>query len=166
MQIPEDIIALADELHAHLKHGDLARLGPVDLAFDGTWPDPERAARIILADVAHCAEQDPTGDAPVTATRWRELAEQLRSLDAAIHCAHDSQNLNPGAERLRLVLRGSSVHFYSQDAGLRYTWIRNSYRGFSPETVVGKTDADLIDPGDAAVLTKIKRWVLETGVGA
>src|SRR5687767_14393092 len=99
MPIPEDIIALADELHAHLEHGDLAGLGPVDLAFDGTWPDPERAARIILADVAHCAEQDPKLNGPVSAMRWHELADQLRSLEEAIHRDRDGQELAQGEER-------------------------------------------------------------------
>src|SRR3954453_23085082 len=125
MQIPEDVIALADELHAHLAHGDLARLGGVDLGVDGIWRDPERAARIILADVAHCREQDPTSNGPVTAARWRELADQLRSLEGAIHRALDRAGPEQDDERFRLALRGSPIIVYRQDTELRHTWIYN-----------------------------------------
>jgi PAS domain S-box-containing protein len=165
MQIPEDVIALADELHAHLQHGDVAGLGPVDLAFDGIWPDPERAARIVLADVAHCAEQDSNANGPVTATRWRELAEQLRSLELAIHRDLDRRELSQGEERFRLALRGSSIIVYQQDTELRHTWIYNPQHGLEAEAVLGKTDAELVRPEDAAILAVIKRRVLKTGVG-
>src|SRR4051794_10014122 len=115
MQIPEDVIALADELHAHLEHGDLAGLGPVTLAFDGSWPDPERAARIVLADVAHCAEQDPNVHGPVSAQQWRELAEQLRSLELAIHRHLDGQATCTNEHRFQVALRGSPIILFSTD---------------------------------------------------
>ena len=54
----------------------------------------------------------------------------------------------------------------NQDRELRYTWMYNPQPGFEPETVLGKTDADLFAVEDAAHLTEIKRRVLQTGVPA
>ena len=69
MPTPE-VIALADEVQAHLKRGDLAGLGPVDLGPDGIVADAERAARIVLADVAHRSELEPSLESPTYWETW------------------------------------------------------------------------------------------------
>jgi hypothetical protein len=63
MPTPE-VIALADEVQAHLEWGDLVGLGPVYLGPDGIFADAERAARIVLADVAHRSELEPSLESP------------------------------------------------------------------------------------------------------
>lgn len=63
----------------------------------------------------------------------------------------------------RMALQDAPVILFTQDRDLRYTWIYNPAGAYTPERVIGKTDADLIAPGDAVVLTEIKRRVLETG---
>jgi len=68
-------------------------------------------------------------------------------------------------ERFRISLKSSSITVSTQDQDLRYTWVYNPHPELSAGSVLGKTDADLVPPEDAAVLTTMKRRVLETGVG-
>ncbi len=74
--------------------------------------------------------------------------------------------LRESEERFRLALENSPIVVFNQDLDLRYTWIYNPHPGFTPETVLGKTDAELLPAEDAAYLTQIKRRVVETGVTA
>ena len=68
--------------------------------------------------------------------------------------------------RFRAALAGSPVSVFNQDRDLRYTWLYNPSAGFVVEAVVGRTDADILErPDEVAVLTRLKRQVLETGVG-
>jgi PAS domain S-box-containing protein len=104
---------------------------------------------------------------------WADLAPPLRAFQRAItgHLAERTAHRGdltdqPVEERFRLALRGTPVSVYSQDSELRLTWIYNPEHGYTPEAVIGKTDAELFAPEDAAVLTAMKRRVLETGEGA
>jgi hypothetical protein len=89
---PPEVIALADEVRAHLNGGALAGLGPIALVHaGGILPDAELAARIVLADVAHCsasgadvAHCSALGQ-EASARCWAQLAAQLRCLKRAIH---------------------------------------------------------------------------------
>lgn len=66
-------------------------------------------------------------------------------------------------EPLTSALSNSQVVLFTQDRDLRYTWILNPHLGFSPDDVLGKTDADLLPAEDAANLTRIKESVLASG---
>ena len=70
--------------------------------------------------------------------------------------------LQESEQRLRLALQGSPVVVWEQDLELRYTWIYN-LQGLSSETVVGKTDCDLMRAEDAAVIEALKLGVIRTG---
>ena len=70
-----------------------------------------------------------------------------------------------GEERFRTALTPSPVVVYHQDRDLRYTWIHNPTLGAAAAAVIGKTDADLLPPEEAARLTAIKRRVLDDGAG-
>jgi hypothetical protein len=80
-----EVIALADELHAHLERGELRGMGPIDLGHDGTWSNVERVARIMLADVTHRLEVGTAFERRVPGASWVDLAKQLRCLDRAVH---------------------------------------------------------------------------------
>ena len=69
----------------------------------------------------------------------------------------DSEN------RFRLALENSPITVFEQDLDLRYTWICNPKLGYAASSVIGKTDAELMEAADARQLTTIKRGVLETG---
>lgn len=50
---PADVTALTDQIDAHLSDGGLASVGWVDLGPEGSLPDAEVAARIVLANLDH-----------------------------------------------------------------------------------------------------------------
>jgi len=68
-------------------------------------------------------------------------------------------------ERLRVAVKNSPLTVFNQDKELRYTWIYNPTFDLTADAVVGKRDEDLVSTEDAAVLTRIKSQVLETGIG-
>ncbi len=71
------------------------------------------------------------------------------------------QALRESEERFRLALRNAPVSIAAQDRDLRFLWAYNQ-RTVDPKDVIGKTDADLFPPDDAARLIALKRAVLET----
>ncbi|MFN8536507.1 MAG: PAS domain S-box protein [Thermomicrobiales bacterium] len=83
----------------------------------------------------------------------QELAERERA-EAALRASE---------ERLHLTIAASPVVVFTQDADLRYTWIHNPRPGYTPEAMLGKSDADLLPPVEAARLTALKQAVLVSG---
>lgn len=65
--------------------------------------------------------------------------------------------------RLQVIVENSPDIIFEQDVDLRYTWIHNPPSPFSVSDILGKTDADILPPAQAKVLTSIKRRVLDTG---
>ncbi|HTJ45401.1 MAG TPA: CheR family methyltransferase [Kofleriaceae bacterium] len=70
--------------------------------------------------------------------------------------------LRESEERFRLALRTAPVVMLNQDRELRYTW---GYMAGGPIDFIGKTDADLFPPDEAARLAELKQGVLATGIG-
>ena len=64
------------------------------------------------------------------------------------------------ARRFEIATADSVVTVTEQDQDLRYTWTYNSRRGLN---IVGLTDEEALGPAAAAVLTPLKRLVLQTG---
>jgi two-component system CheB/CheR fusion protein len=73
--------------------------------------------------------------------------------------------LRANTERLRVALNSTAMVLFTQDTGLRYTWIANPNPGFNAEQVIGKTDAELLSSVEAASLTALKQQVLQSGRG-
>ena len=67
-------------------------------------------------------------------------------------------------ERLDMALKSTPIILFNQDRRLRYTWIYNPFSDFSEASVLGRHDAELIDPESATYLTTLKQQVLDTGV--
>ena len=68
-------------------------------------------------------------------------------------------------ERFRFVATNIPDTLFFQDMDLRYTWIFNPADPMTASEVVGKTDADLLPSEEAELLSRLKRQVLETGLG-
>ena len=68
-------------------------------------------------------------------------------------------------ERFQLALRNSRIVVYTTDRDLRYTWISNPQRAFMSDQALGRDDAELFSPEQAASLMALKRRVLSSGVG-
>jgi len=66
-------------------------------------------------------------------------------------------------QRFELALQGTFVTLAYQDCDLRYTWLYNASLQLNAPDGVGRTDAELFEPEDAAVLIGIKREVMLTG---
>ncbi|CAG0947378.1 partial Signal transduction histidine-protein kinase/phosphatase DegS, partial [Anaerolineae bacterium] len=77
----------------------------------------------------------------------------------------NEEAIRQSEERFRVALKDSPVVVFNQDRELRYSWVYNPTRGFPRQSVVGKTDADLMPPSDAVRWTEIKHGVLTSGVG-
>jgi len=98
--------------------------------------------------------------------RTSELAQANESLERQIsERAKIEMDLRESEERFRVGLYGSSISVFNQDEQLRYTWIYNAQGGRKPEDFIGRTDAEMFSPAEAAVLTDLKRSVLRSGVG-
>ncbi|NHZ79642.1 PAS domain-containing protein [Massilia sp. CCM 8695] len=67
-------------------------------------------------------------------------------------------------ERFRIAIEHAPLTVFSQDHELRYTWVHNLQPQLRSGDAIGKTDADLLPPDDAARLTQLKRQALEQGL--
>jgi signal transduction histidine kinase len=65
--------------------------------------------------------------------------------------------------RGQLQLEGAKTAVFEQDSSLRYRWQYDAHAPFNP---VGRTDEEVFTAEDAALLTALKRRVVETGRSA
>ena len=92
-----------------------------------------------------------------------QLYEAVQHEVAERRLAEEALRVNQ--ERLRVGLAGLKVTVFTQDLGLRYTWVRNPDTGLAGSAVIGKTDEELVPPEEAIPLTAMKCRVLATGTG-
>jgi signal transduction histidine kinase len=88
------------------------------------------------------------------------------ALELALHAAHAAENTRLIAEtriseaRFRVALADAHTIVYEQDDTLRYVW------DYSPDlslAMVGKAETDVLPPDEAAMVSRIKQQVLDTG---
>lgn len=98
-----------------------------------------------------------TGDElEAVAQAFNRMAEEIRARE---------EQLRESEERFRLIVTNSPDNIFYQDRELRYTWMANPPAPLDEPQVLGKTDFDLFAREEAEQLTKIKKKVLETGIG-
>jgi PAS domain S-box-containing protein len=83
----------------------------------------------------------------------------------AVQRAQAEAQLLLTTQRFELALQGAFVTLAYQDRELRYTWLYDRALPMSVSDAIGKTDAELFAPEDAAVLVDIKRAVMRSGEG-
>lgn len=98
-------------------------------------------------------------------TRREAQAKRFLVTEARARAAM-ARALRESEERFRMALRHSRVAVFSLDRNLRYMWMYNPQTGRAAETFIGRTNADIHAPDDAARLDAVKRAVLDTGTGA
>ncbi len=74
--------------------------------------------------------------------------------------------LSDSDNRFRLALQNLQISVFEQDVDLRYTWIYSPKLGYDANSVLGKTDADLMDGGVLPQLIALKTGVLAAGRSA
>ncbi len=114
----------------------------------------------------------PIGNAELVAKikvmlRIKRVEDELRNANTRLEqqVAERTRELKESEERFRIALAKGPITVHTQDRELRYTWVYNPHPGLTVESVLGKTDADLIPPDDAEPLTAMKRRVMESGEG-
>ena len=73
------------------------------------------------------------------------------------------KELQESEQRFKVALAKSPVAVFEQDLNLRYTWIFNSRLGYTATEVIGKSDAEIMDPACLTALVAIKRGVIDSG---
>ena len=68
-------------------------------------------------------------------------------------------------ERFRVAMEASQVVVFNQDLDLIYTWAPDRSEFWSDKAIIGRTDADLYPPDEAAELNRIKAGVINSGTG-
>ena len=114
-----------------------------------------RDGAVVWVQVTDANVQDETGDRMFAVEIVEDVTERKRT----------EEELRLTAERFRLALASSPVVVFSQDLALRYTWVENPPDGLTVEEILGRTDADLLSAEEAALVTELKRAVLESGRG-
>ncbi|MGE5239658.1 MAG: PAS domain S-box protein [Chloroflexota bacterium] len=116
--------------------------------------------------------------APLGRTRWQEWTDhalfdsagalvEFQSIGRDVTERRETiRSLRESEERFRVALHNSPVIVFNQDSDLRYTWLHNPRKGFRPDDVIGRTDAELFSREEAGKLTEIKRRVLREGIPA
>ncbi|MFB8791707.1 MAG: PAS domain S-box protein [Potamolinea sp.] len=102
--------------------------------------------------------------------KFQERTAQLRKINESLQTEirdrlKVEEALSISEERFRIALKNSPITVFHQDRDLRYTWLYNSVVGLDPDTVVGKTDFEILSSEEIQKLTVLKQQVLTTGVG-
>lgn len=93
-----------------------------------------------------------------------------RSLERTIRCAIERSRMHEALrvseERFRVALKHAPVIVVHQDLDLRYIWIHDPALESQAQSLIGLHDCDIVDEEGARELTRIKRGVLDSGIGA
>jgi two-component sensor histidine kinase len=100
-----------------------------------------------------------------------EVAAHLRTFEELKGARHQleerverrTKELAEAKQRFEIALRGSPISVFSQDRDMRFTWVHNPPAGVSPETLLDKTDAEILPAAAASAIMAAKRKVMDTG---
>ena len=92
---------------------------------------------------------------------FEELKDSRHQLEERVDAR--TKELGEAKQRFEIALRGTPISVFSQDKDLRFTWVHNPPTGVSPDTLLGKTDAEVLPPEAATAIMAAKRKVMKTG---
>jgi PAS domain S-box-containing protein len=92
---------------------------------------------------------------------YQELESRIQ--DRTEELQRTNKSLLESEQRFRVALIDTPIIVFNQDLSLRYTWVYN-LQGYTDQSILGKTDADLYSSEDAARLTALKRRVMAAGL--
>src|SRR5665647_1551750 len=141
---------------------------------DRSGRSPEEMIDAILTNPDAFAENEnenirKNGERVWISWRNRAIRDSLGNLIGNLAIGQDiterkrvEEALRTSEQRFRLALKNAPVSVAVQDTNLIYLWAYNDGTKKS-EDIQGKTDTDIFTPEDAAMLTGLKRKVIETG---
>ncbi|MCP8937264.1 PAS domain-containing protein [Alsobacter sp. SYSU M60028] len=146
------------------------------------------AARVTAIKASVARDGEPiVADLPVLrladgAERWMKLrVERLRDGGAGqttlIGCAVDvtrektsehrlralTDELDQTIQRFQIALRGADVTVFTQDRDLRFTWLSSDTKGPDGESIVGRTEDEILVPELASRMRQFKMTALSSG---
>jgi len=89
--------------------------------------------------------------------------ELVRRAAQLVENARVHRMLRATEERFRVALAHSAITLFEQDAEGRYRWVYNPPVGYRAVHLLGKTNADLFPPEEAARLNELDRAILREG---
>ncbi|HSD91775.1 MAG TPA: HWE histidine kinase domain-containing protein, partial [Methyloceanibacter sp.] len=92
---------------------------------------------------------------------FEELKGTRQQLEERVEAR--TKELGEAKQRFEIALRGSPISMFSQDKEMRFTWVQNAPTGIPPESLLGKTDAELLPAEAAETVMAAKRKVMQTG---
>lgn len=92
---------------------------------------------------------------------FEELKGARQQLEERVEAR--TKELGEAKQRFEIALRGSPISMFSQDKEMRFTWVQNAPTGIPPESLLGKTDAELLPAEAAETVMAAKRKVMQTG---
>ncbi len=93
---------------------------------------------------------------------WSGAALDLAVSAAARHVG-ELVALRKSEARFRTALEDSPVMLFTQDRGLKYTWVCHAPRGFLDGSMIGHSTADVLSRLEGERLAVIKRRVMDSG---
>ena len=142
---PDDYRRFDDAVREAVEHGTPYRLDLRICRPDG----------IVKSIVTICEPQlDKAGRVVCLKGTNQDISERKQAEEA----------LHVSEERFRAIIAHTPDHIIIQDRYLRYTFVVNPQLGLSEADMLGKTDLDFLDKGEAEDLIAIKQKVLDTGV--
>jgi PAS domain S-box-containing protein len=142
---PEDV-AKNLEIRRHMAQGNAGVC-----QFEKRLLLPDGAVRWVTVLVSPLAEPGEP------AASFLSIAQDVTDLKMA------QAGLRQSEERFRVALAGSPIKVFNQDRDLRYTWVYNLQEGWSEKDYLGRTDEEIFGPEAGAIMSAIKRPVLQTG---
>jgi PAS domain S-box-containing protein len=94
------------------------------------------------------------------------VKRELHEVEVRRKLGRTEHELRVSEERLRVALSLVDISVFAQSLDLRYSWMYRPQLGYTPERVIGRTDAELLPPADSPRVEAIKRRALEEDRGA
>ncbi len=114
----------------------------------------KKNGEIIDVLLSAIADRDAQGRITRTLAVLIDVTERKRAEEA----------LRASEVRFRVIVEHAPDVIFEHDRALRYTWVANPVAPTTAEDILGKTDAELTTPEQAAFVMARKRQVLDTGI--
>jgi PAS domain S-box-containing protein len=92
---------------------------------------------------------------------FEELKAARQQLEERVEAR--TKELAEAKQRFEIALRGSPISVFTQDKDLRFTWVHNAPAGLAAESILGKTDEEVLPEEAAKTIMAAKRKAMESG---